>query len=317
MENLALKIDTNKFFRYQKQFSISFLKIIILIIIMLILILDILIYIKLLHINSRIGKKITFEYENLQKSNLSFKEFKLYKNLCPKTINGKHKILVGKYGDGSYALFDDFNNIRIAYSFGISNKSSFDEDLANRGINVYMYDHTINKIYSNDTRLHWQKVGITSEKNVKHNLKSLRKLLKENGHINEKNMILKMDIEHNEWEVLDEISPEVLNKFKYLILEFHFRKPENYKLYANVLEKLNRNHQPFHIHCSNCGTSFFQIGDNPICRGLEVSFIIKKGNQFINDLSDYPIKGFDFLTCPYKPFIKNELNILKFCNYNN
>ena len=46
---------------------------------------------------------------------------------------------------------DDFDNIKIAYSFGISKNIQFDKALADKGIDVFMYDHTINSL--NDENL--------------------------------------------------------------------------------------------------------------------------------------------------------------------
>ena len=210
----------------------------------------------------------------LNSSILNSREINLYKMLCPKEVIKKKKILVGNFGDGGYVLFDDLKDIKIAYSFGIRNEFSFDKELASKGIDVYMYDHTINNIQSNDAKLHWKKIGLGSENTKKQNLKSLKELLIDNHHTNEKNMILKIDIEHNEWEPLKEMSAKILNQFKYIILELHFYKYEEYQLYFDVLKKLTNSHQVFHIHCCNCG-GLFIIGNNPICRALEISFILK------------------------------------------
>ena len=70
------------------------------------------------------------------------------------------KILIGEKRDGGYVLLDDFKNIKIAYSFGISNNIHFDKELADKGIDVYMYDHTINQLPFNNSRFHWKKIGI-------------------------------------------------------------------------------------------------------------------------------------------------------------
>ena len=64
-------------------------------------------------------------------------------------------------------------------------------------------------------------------------------------------MILKIDIEYNEWDILNEIQEAVLNQFKYIVLELHFLKIEEYELYFNCLKKLLKNHQPFHIYSCN------------------------------------------------------------------
>ena len=65
-----------------------------------------------------------------------------YHLLFPKKIIGKNKILIGDKSDGCYVILDDFTNIKIAYSFGIAEKIQFDSELAKKGIDVYMYDHT-------------------------------------------------------------------------------------------------------------------------------------------------------------------------------
>ena len=179
----------------------------------------------------------------------------------------------------------------------ISNIISFDKDLADRGIDIFMYDHTIDKLPFNHSKFHWKKIGLTSEFKKYENMKTLYELLKENGHLNEKNMILKIDIESNEWDILNEIQDNILNQFKYIVLELHFIKEEEYELYFNCLKKL-----------------LFEIGENPICNVLEISYIIKEGNQFHKDNSKYPIKGFDYKICPEKENINKEHIILQFCD---
>ena len=232
--------------------------------------------------------------------------------LCPKEVVGKKKILAGDYGDGGYVILDDLTNIKIAYSFGIGKIISFDKFLAERGIDVYMYDHTIKKLVSKNPKFHWKKIGISTEFEKKKNMKTLKELLIENGHINEENMILKIDIEDKECEILREISRDILNKFKYIIIEYHFNKLDNYEIYLDGLEKIMKDHQLFHIHCCNCGHLFI-LGDNPICHIIEASYIKKEGNIFRKDNSIYPIKNFDFKTCPKLKSLDMEINILKFC----
>ena len=42
------------------------------------------------------------------------------------------------------------------------------------------------------------------------------KIIKENGHDNEHDMILKMDIEHREWESIIDLEEDALNKINIL-----------------------------------------------------------------------------------------------------
>lgn len=243
------------------------------------------------------------------------KEYNLYRLLCPKKVIGAKKVLFGNVTECPYVLLDDIREIKIAYSFGIYYMISFDKALADKGIDVYMYDHTINKLVFENPKFHWKKIGVISESKKKQNktMKTINELLIENGHFQEKNMILKIDIEYDEWDILNEISPEILKKFKYIILELHFWKIEEYELYINCLTKLTIYHQVFHIHCCNCA-SLLSIGDFPICNTLEVSYIIKEGNSFKKDTSVYPIKGFDYKSCPNEKSLDKEQIILQFCD---
>ena len=70
---------------------------------------------------------------------------------------------IGTNSDGGYILLDIFENVKIAYSFGISTEISFDKALADKNIDVYMYDHTIEKLPFSNLKFHWKKVGITDQ----------------------------------------------------------------------------------------------------------------------------------------------------------
>lgn len=54
-------------------------------------------------------------------------QYCIYHLICPKTVLGKKRILIGEKSDGSYVLLDDFKDIKIAYSFGISKEIHFDK----------------------------------------------------------------------------------------------------------------------------------------------------------------------------------------------
>ena len=233
----------------------------------------------------------------------------IYQFLCPKEVVNKTKVLMGYRGDGSYVMLDDFENIKIAYSIGIGNMIQFDNALRYKGIDVYMYDHTIEKLPKERSQFHWKKIGIGGNSERAYNIQTLLDMLKENGHLNEKNMILKIDAEGAEWNALNDVPEEVLSQFKYLLLELHFFK-NNQTLYYDVLKKLYKTHQVFYVHCCPY-LGIITFGNNRICKGIEVSYIIRKGNSFTQDKTDYPIKKFH-----YGRNINFNVNILKlFDNY--
>ena len=140
------------------------------------------------------------QYKGFEKCLLNDPETLLcfYPFIAPKKVKGKKRILFGTKRDGSYVLLDDFKDIKIAYSFGIANNTQFDKCLADKGIDVYMYDHTISGLPYQNPKFHWTKVGLAGKGKSTHKLKTLEELIIINNHSLENNMILKIDIEHSE-----------------------------------------------------------------------------------------------------------------------
>lgn len=75
----------------------------------------------------------------------------------PKEVLWKKRIILGEWLDGCYILLDDFKNIKIAYSFGIRANIQFDKELAEKSIDIYMYDHTINHLPYENPKFHRKK----------------------------------------------------------------------------------------------------------------------------------------------------------------
>ena len=257
------------------------------------------------------ASKNIFKYRGLANCLFDTKEshFCLYKFLVPKKVRGKNRVLIGPQKDGGYVLLDDFANIKIAYSFGIDGEIEFDNALAQRDIDVYMYDHTINFLPYNRPKFHWKKIGLSGNYERNRRLKTLEEILKDNGHLNEKNMILKIDIEYNEWNALLNTPTKILKQFKYIVIEYHFKNDMD--LYYKVLKKLLQTHEIFYLHCNNCG-GMITFGNFTMCFALEVSYIIKEGNKFDKDDSTYPIPNLDFINCKQVAKLDYNLTLLKF-----
>ena len=98
---------------------------------------------------------------------------------------------MGDIHDGSYVMLDDFENIKIAYSIGIGKKIQFDKALADKGIDVYMYDHTIEKLPYENEKFHWKKIGIGGKADRNGNIRNLTDMMKDNGHLKEKKYDIK------------------------------------------------------------------------------------------------------------------------------
>jgi hypothetical protein len=217
-------------------------------------------------------------------------------------VLGYNKIRIGRKNDGGYIFLNDFKNIKIAYSFGINYEISFEKELADRNIDIYMYDHTINILPFENSKFHWKKIGLCGIKSTDQNMqnmKTLTELIQENGHLKEDNMILKMDIEGYEWEVFQSLPFNIFRLFKFIVVEFHFEDSEIE--YYNILKRILITHKIFHIHCNNCG-EMINLKGFKMCQALEVSFIQKQGYKFIKDNNIYPIEGLDYKNCPGEDF---------------
>src|SRR5262249_60117777 len=83
------------------------------------------------------------------------------------------------------------------------------------------------------------------------------------------NLLLKMDIEGDEWDILDSLDPRQLLRFKQLVIEFHWMEKfvdEAWRRRAlGALAKLRSEHTSIHVHGNNHG-GVAVIGNVPLPR---------------------------------------------------
>lgn len=190
-------------------------------------------------------------------------------------------VRMGREHDGGYIMLNDFFNRKIAYSFGIAQDVSWDADIANCGLDVYMYDHTITGLPEHNEKFHFFKIGLgAAENNNSSQLKTLPQILAKNGHQNEYGMILKVDIEGAEWDVLNELNTEILKHFSQIVFEFHsLTSLGNESKISKAMEKLNSTHQLVHVHANNFG-SYLLLGGVILPDLLEGTYLLKDEYQF-------------------------------------
>jgi hypothetical protein len=142
------------------------------------------------------------------------------------------------------------------------------------------------------------------------NSKNIYKHIQENNHLDDKNMILKMDIEACEYETLINCQDEVFDHFSQIILELHDVVNEcndrdnilnvddteaRWANKINLLTRLNRYYYLVHIH----GNNWIKTKSEGLCDVLELTFIRK--DKFIDKLElsnvPCPVPGLDFKCC--------------------
>lgn len=216
--------------------------------------------------------------------------FKEIKSLCKvKRCLGYELVRVGKDNDGGYIMPDDFASGGIAYSFGIGGDISWEKQMADQGFKVYCFDHTIDRLPENYENCFFVKKGITGCDSIEDNLYSIETLLLQNGHENEKNMVLKMDVEGAEWDFLCNVSTETLDMFSLMTFELHgLTQIENQILIKSVLRKINQTHQAVWIHANNAGP-VERAGEYYVPLFLEITYANKKVYQFEDMVYNSPI----------------------------
>ena len=140
---------------------------------------------------------------------------KLLKKLLPYKINTNLKKL-GEKNDGGYLVPEDFEGIKINYSAGVGMLTKFEADLINK-YSIYSkmldYNEIDRSIIPNGCDFIKKKLSLrnnSEEISINNWLDT-----------NDKEIMLKLDIEGGEYQVLSEISQENMNKIRILIIEFH------------------------------------------------------------------------------------------------
>lgn len=185
----------------------------------------------------------------------------------------------GSCVDGHYLLVDAFKKNQIAYSFGINNDVSWDNDMADRGYKIFMYDHTIDSLPAWREEFNWSKEGLSGTTNSVELLDTLENYIKRNGHSSKTGMILKIDIEGAEWDFLDTVPAKVLRQFDQIVIEFHdiVKGCEDTEKERRLksLQKLNDSHRLVHVHGNN--TNYvMQMKNVTIPNVLEATYVNKE-----------------------------------------
>lgn len=191
----------------------------------------------------------------------------------------------GRKNDGGYVMADCFGGVKTAYSLGICDDVSWDKDMAEKNIDVFMYDHTVDNLPEENPHFHFFKYGIGGKSEGV--FKTLDDLISENGHENDNNMILKMDIEGSEWEVIE--NTEALGKFSQIAIELHDLCRTADERIIFCLEKLVKTHAPVHIHANNCSDVCF-FGDAMLPDALEITYLRRSDFVFSENTRFFPTK---------------------------
>jgi hypothetical protein len=199
---------------------------------------------------------------------------KIFRLLRPYAVEGFTKARFGSSHDGGYILLDDLQGVDTAFSFGVEQNASWDVDIAKCGVTVYQFDHTVDAPIPENPRLIFARKRISTEAGPES--ESLPSLIQQHDKRNAKpNILLKIDIENDEWAVFDTTPPEILNRFSQIVGEFHYLQGLSdiqwRRLVTRVLEKLSDTYAVVHVHANNIG-GFSNVANIIFPNVLEITF---------------------------------------------
>ena len=154
----------------------------------------------------------------------------------------------GSRYDGGYLIPDDLEGIHACFSPGIGRVSGFEKDCANRGMNVFLADASVDAPVEQHERFHFSKVFIGRA--PKENYISLNDWVTCSLNGDSGDLLLQMDIEGSEYEVINDTSTELFQRFRIIVIEFH-GIPWLNKDKINAFKKLLKTHSCVHIHPNN------------------------------------------------------------------
>ena len=193
----------------------------------------------------------------------------LIKMITPEKYKPK-LIRIGSKYDGGYALAK-YNKNNILISGGISNNSDFESSICSRILYSYLFDHTIKTVnLSINNYAFYRKKVVTKGDQYGVNLNDFI------SQIDSKSLILKLDIEGDEWNILSQFSASNLLKCEQIVVEFHnvldIYNTKKFDLYIKVLTKIRKHHKVINVNVNNYGASSMLFGEK-ISDVYEISFL--------------------------------------------
>ena len=207
----------------------------------------------------------------------------LKKELTPFKTQFTKKRYGCNWDSGYIYLSELFDNSSIIYSYGLDKTEeaiSFDIEASDLGKKIYMYDASIEAPAVMRHNFFFKKEHLTSENFSKH--------IKENEHCNQKNMILKMDVEGAEYSIVPNNIDLINFHFSQVSIEIHdINNVTQDKI--NLILSLNKFYKIFHVHGNNHDFIFDGV---PNC--LELSMLRNDYPVIGLETEAYPIDGIDF-----------------------
>lgn len=172
---------------------------------------------------------------------------------APRCVIGVAKRRFGRLSDGGYVMLDHVGAGDVAISVGIGWDVSWDLAVADRGVSVLQFDPTVDGPPAKHPNFNFRPLRLAAA--AGEGAVSLADALQWARDAGNGQVILKIDIEGDEWPVLDDVEPAVLEGFAQIVIEFHgfdhVGNPDWYARTLRVARKLANAFEVVHVHGNN------------------------------------------------------------------
>lgn len=206
----------------------------------------------------------------------------LLKKLYP--VKGtKELIRLGGATDGGYLVPNCLEGIEACFSPGVAAISRFEADCADRGMEVFMADYSVDGPAESHPKFHFIKKFLGATTNEK--FVTLQDWVSQSAVSNDSDLLLQIDIESAEYETFLAAPDALMKRFRIIVGEFHrLNQLWNYPFFniiAHTFEKILQTHVCVHIHPNNVRKLFKKKGI-AIPQTTEFAFLRK---DFVTDTS--------------------------------
>jgi hypothetical protein len=202
---------------------------------------------------------------------------------------GTELIRIGGDADGGYLIPDDLEGIEYCFSPGVNVTSNFEQELADRGIQSFLADYSVESPPIERPEFVFDKKFLGATDREHYFTLDTWKKMRLGGY--EGDLILQMDIEGAEYEVILSTSPILLAQFRIVVIEFHaldrIFDPFTFKIISACFDKLLEAFCVVHIHPNNCCAAR-KFGSIEVPSVMEFTLLNRKRAKAIAPRREFP-----------------------------
>lgn len=210
-----------------------------------------------------------------------------FRKLKPQST--EHRLIrVGGEDDGGYLVPNDLEGITTLFSPGVGRKSEFELFFANRGVECFLADRSVDAPPVEHPNFKFVKKFLGTENNEV--FMTLQHWVNQ-SEPRSGDMMLQMDIERSEFGVLLHTDISILKRFRVIVIEFHsmadLYQKLGLELISHSMDKLLAEFVPVHLHPNNANKAI-QWKNFSVPPLMEITFLRKDRVKTLRPTTQFP-----------------------------